>query len=124
MVLDTELVQDVSSQIAVIFGKPFLVTIDAMIKVCSEVMTLVFGNMALNAKIFSNPRLEEVEDEEVNSIEVAAERGLDLVCRDDFVEATLTDSITSGGCYSPQEWEVRQVYSVLEDLGEEFVMGL
>ena len=66
VVLDTEPVRDVSSQIPVIFGRPFLATIDSTIKVQSGVMTLVFGNMTLNVKIFSNPRPEEVEDEKVN----------------------------------------------------------
>ena len=89
VVLDTEPVSDVSSQIPVIFGRPFLATIDATIKVQSGVMTLVFGNMTLNVKIFSNPRPEEVEDEEVNSIEVVAEHGLDLMCCNDLVEVTL-----------------------------------
>ena len=123
VVLDTEPVQDVSSQIPVIFGRPFLATIDATIKFCSGVMTLVFRNMTY-IKIFFNPRPEEVEDEEINSIEVVAEHSLDLMCCDDPVEAALTGLVTDGGCYSPQKWEVRQVCFVLEDMGEEFVMGL
>ena len=57
--------------------------------------------MTLNVKIFSNPRLEEVEDEEVNSIEVVAEHGLDLICCNDPVEAALTDPVTDDDCYSP-----------------------
>ena len=73
VVLDTELVRNVSSQILVIFERPFLATINATIKVRSWVMTPVFGNMTLNLKIFSNPRPEEVEDEETNSLEVVAE---------------------------------------------------
>ena len=56
VVLDTKPVRDVSSQIPVIFGRPFLATIDATIKVRSGVMTLMFGNMTLNVKIFSNPK--------------------------------------------------------------------
>ena len=66
MVLDTESVQNASSQIPVIFGRPFFATIDATIKVRSGLMTLAFGNMTLNVKIFSNPRPKEVEDEEKN----------------------------------------------------------
>ena len=83
VVLDTEHVRDVSSQIPVIFGRPFLATIYATIKVRSGVITLIFGNMTLNVKIFSNPRPEEVEDEAVNSIEVVVEHGLDLICCND-----------------------------------------
>ena len=84
-----------------------MATIDATIKVRSGVITLVFGNMTLNVKIFSNPRPEEVEDEEINSIEVVAEHSLDLMCRNDPVKAVLIGSVTDGGCYSPHEWEVR-----------------
>ena len=78
-----------------------MATIDDTIKVCSGVITLVFGNMTLNVKIFSNPRLEEVEDEETNSIEVVEEQGLDLMCRDDPVEAALIGPVTDGDYYSP-----------------------
>ena len=74
VVLDTEPVRNVSSQIFIIFGRPFLATIDATIKVRSGVMTLVFGNMTLNFKIFSNPIPEEFEEEEeTNCIEVVTE---------------------------------------------------
>ena len=65
-------------------------------------MTLVFGNMTLNVKIFSNPRPEEVDDEEVNSIEVVAEYGLDLIRCNDPVEVVLTSPVTDDDCYSPQ----------------------
>ena len=41
VVLDTEPVRDVSSQIPMIFGRPFLATIDTTIKVRSGVMTLI-----------------------------------------------------------------------------------
>ena len=63
---------------------------------------LVFGNMTLNVKIFSNPRPEEVEDEEVNSIEVVAEHGLDLMYCNDPVEVALTSPVTDDDCYSSQ----------------------
>ena len=74
VVLDIDPVRNVSSQICVIFGRPFLATIDATIKVRSGVMTLVFGNITVNVKIFSNPRLEDFnEEEETNCIEVVIE---------------------------------------------------
>ena len=99
--LDTKPVRNVSSQIPVIFGRPFLAMIDATIKVRSGVMTLVFGNITLNVKIFSNPRPEEVEEEETNSIEVVTEQGLDLMCRNDPVEAALIGPVTDSDCYTP-----------------------
>ena len=71
-------------------------------------MTLVFGNMTFNVKIFSNPRPEELEeDKEINSIEVMTEQGLDIICRKDSVEAALISPITDNDCYTPHEWEVR-----------------
>ena len=71
LVLDTELVRNASSQIPVIFRRPFLTKIDATIKIRSGIMTLVFGNMTLNVKIFLNLRLEDFdEEEETNYIEV------------------------------------------------------
>ena len=87
-------------------------------------MTLVFGNMTLNVKIFSNPRLEEVEDEDVNSIDVVADHGLDLICCKDPVEVALTRLVAEDDCYSPQHREVRQIYAILEKMGEEVAMGL
>ena len=55
---------------------------------------------------------------------MVAEHGLDLMCRDDPVEVALTGPVTDGDCYSPQEWEVKQVCSILEAWEEEVVMGL
>ena len=87
-------------------------------------MTMVFGNMTLNVKIFSNPRPEEVEDEEVNSIDMMANHGLDLICYKDPVEVELTRLVTEDDCYSPQHQEVRQICDVLEKMGEEIAIGL
>ena len=78
--LHTETVRNVNSQIPVIFERPFLATIDATIKIRNGIMTLVFGNMTLNIKIFSNSRLEDFgEEEETNCIEVVTEQSLDLI---------------------------------------------
>ena len=74
--------------------------------------------------IFSNPRPEEVEDEEVNSIDLVTDHGLDLMCCKDPVEVTLTRLVTKNDCYSPQHQEVRQICAILEKMGEEIAMGL
>ena len=50
VILDMEPVANVSTQIPVIFGRPFLATFDATIRVRSGIMTLVFENMTLNVK--------------------------------------------------------------------------
>ena len=67
VVLDMEPVHNASSQIPFIFGRPFLTTI----KVRSGIMTVTFGNMTLDIKIFSNPQNDDLEDkeEEVNVVE-------------------------------------------------------
>ena len=87
-------------------------------------MTLVFGNMTLNVKIFSNPRPKEVEDEDVSSIDVVDDHGLGLICCEDPVEVTLTRLVTEDDFYSPQHREVRQICAILEKMGEEVAMGL
>ena len=46
------------------------------------------------------------------------------MCRNDPVEAALIGPVMDSDCYTLQEWESRQVYSILEALEEEFVMGL
>ena len=40
------------------------------------------------------------------------------------MEAALIDLVTDSDCYTPQEWEIRQVCSVLEAVEEKLVMGL
>ena len=46
--LDTEPVRDPSNHSPVILGRPFLTTIDAVIRCRNEVMTLSFGNMTVD----------------------------------------------------------------------------
>ena len=71
-------------------------------------MTLVFGNMTLNVKIFSNPRPEELEEEEeTNLIEVVTEYGYDLIYYEDPMESALVSLNLDCDYYTPQDWEVR-----------------
>ena len=44
--------------------------------------------------------------------------------RKDLVKAVLIGPVTDSDCYTPHEWEVRQVCSILEAWEEEFAMGL
>ena len=79
------------AHISVIFGRPFLNTIDATIKIRSGIMTIVFGNMTLNVKIFSNPRPEEYDDEEeIHYIDTVIEDEVDLVDFKDPLEVVMT----------------------------------
>ena len=101
MVLDTEPVWNTSSQILIIFERPILATVDATIKIRSRIMTLVFGNMTLNVKIFSNLRLEDFDEEEETSyIEVVTEKNLDLLCQKDPMESMLISSVTNHEWYT------------------------
>ena len=61
------------------------------------------------------PRPEDFnDDEETNCIEVVTEQCLDLICHKDPVEAALIGLVTDYESYTPQEREVRQVCSILE----------
>ena len=65
---------------------------------------MVFGNMALNVKIFLNLRLEEFEDEEeTNCIEEVSQWSLDLLRRKDPVESVIISVCTDIEGYFPQE---------------------
>ena len=55
VVLNTEPVVNACAQIPVIFGRPFLATINANINVRSGKMSMVFGNMSSNVQVFAHP---------------------------------------------------------------------
>ena len=52
VVLDTELVRDPSNHSPVILERPFLTTVDAVIRCRNEVMTFSFGNMTVELNVF------------------------------------------------------------------------
>jgi hypothetical protein len=52
IVLDTEPVQVIGSEIPVILGRPFLATANALINCRSRVMKISFGNMTVELNIF------------------------------------------------------------------------
>jgi len=73
VVLDTESVRNLSNQIPVILGRPFLATADAVIRRRNGVITLSFENMTVELNIFhtsSQPSIMD-EHEEVNMIDVS-----------------------------------------------------
>ena len=94
MVLDIELVHDANSQILVIIRRPFLTTIDATIKVRSGIMTLVFGNMTLNIKIFSNPKADKIEEEHEEACcpKAISLKEVSSLCLNDSVKAVISNS--------------------------------
>jgi hypothetical protein len=52
IVLDTEPVQVIGTEIPVILGRPFLATANALINCRSGVMKISFGNMTVELNIF------------------------------------------------------------------------
>jgi hypothetical protein len=52
IVLDTEPVQVIGSEIPMILGRPFLATANALINCRSGVMKIFFGNMTMELNIF------------------------------------------------------------------------
>ena len=73
-------------------------------------MTLVFGNMTLNVKIFLNPRLEDFDEkEEASCIEVVTKQSLDLIYQKDPIEFALISVVINHEYYTPKEEEMRQI---------------
>ena len=67
IMLDTEPVQNVESQIPVILGRPFLATANALINCRMGVMKISFGNMAVELNIF-HIRKQPLEYDEVQQV--------------------------------------------------------
>ena len=82
MVLDTEPVRDPSNHSPVILRRPFLATVDAIIKCRNGVMTLSFGNMTVELNIFHTSFQPHVMDdhEEVNMIDVSVNHTFEESC--------------------------------------------
>ena len=78
VVLDTESVAVGANHVPIIFGRPFLVTSNAIINFQNGVMQLTFGNMTLELNIFhlSKRHMQPVEDdcEEVCIIDTILEQ--------------------------------------------------
>lgn len=94
IVLDTHHVLNVSSQIPVILGSPFLPTSNALINCRSGVPKLSFGNMILELNIFNiykQPR-DDDEVQEVNLIETLVQNQFNLSCFSNPLEAYLVNS--------------------------------
>ena len=87
VVLDTEPALSASTQIHVIFGRPFLATSNALINCHSGVMKISFGNMIVELNIFdlSKQILDNEDICEVNMIE-----GL---VHDTFIQSSCEDPL-------------------------------
>ena len=91
VVLDTQLVVNQGTRFPVILGRPFLATANAIIHCRGGLMTLSFGNMAVNLNILNV--IKEIEDDEdvceVNIIESVMQNYVDHVSHDDPLKSCL-----------------------------------
>ena len=91
VVLDTQPVVNQGTQFLVILGRPFLATSNAIIHCRGGLMTLSFGNMAVNLTIFNV--IKEIGDDEdvceVNMIESVVQKYVDYVSYDDPLKSCL-----------------------------------
>ena len=91
VVLDTQPVVNQGTQFPVILGRPFLATANAIIHCRGGLMTLPFGNMTVNLKIFNV--IKEIGDDEdvyeVNMIESVVQNYVDHVSYDDPLKSCL-----------------------------------
>jgi hypothetical protein len=67
IMLDTEPVQVVGTEIPMIFGRPFLVTVNALINFRSGVMKISFGNMTVELNIF-HIRKQPLDYDQMNQV--------------------------------------------------------
>ena len=67
IVLDTEPVQVVGSEILVILGEPFLATVNALINCRMGVMKISFGNMTVELNIFQI-RKQPLDYDQMNQV--------------------------------------------------------
>ena len=81
VVLDTQPVVNQRTRFLVILGRPFLATANAIIHCRGGLMTLSFGNMAVNLNILNV--IKEIEDDEdvceVNIIESVMQNYVDVL---------------------------------------------
>ena len=94
VVLNTQTVVNQRTQFPVILGRPFLATANAIIHCRGGLMTLSFGNMAVNLNIFNV--IKEIGDEEdvceVNMIDSMVQQYVDHVSYDDPLMSCLVSS--------------------------------
>jgi hypothetical protein len=86
IVIDTEPVHNVGSQIPVILGRPSLATANALINCRTGVMKISFGNMTVGLNIFDINK-QPLDYDEVRSvclIEEITDKGVSDFCLEDF----------------------------------------
>ncbi|XP_004297990.1 PREDICTED: acylamino-acid-releasing enzyme-like [Fragaria vesca subsp. vesca] len=87
IILDTQPVSNLSDEIPVILGRPFLATCDANISCRSGMMTISFGNMTLDLNIFSISK-QPLENDEVGEVNL-----IDNLVTDTFHQSSIKDPL-------------------------------
>jgi hypothetical protein len=95
IVLDTEPVQVVGTEIPVILGRPFLATVNTLINCRSGVMKISFGNMTVELNIF-HIRKQPLDYDQMNQV-CLIEEIIDKVIEESSIEDPLEACLTQFG---------------------------
>ncbi|XP_004295618.1 PREDICTED: uncharacterized protein LOC101300039 [Fragaria vesca subsp. vesca] len=87
IILDTQPASNLSDEIPVILGRPFLATCYANISCRSGMMTISFGNMTLDLNIFSISK-QPLENDEVGEVNL-----IDNLVTDTFHQSSIKDPL-------------------------------
>ena len=69
IILETELVMNNYKPIPIIFGRPFLAIVNALINCRNDLMNFSFGNMTLELNVFNMCRQPNEENENKDEID-------------------------------------------------------
>jgi hypothetical protein len=112
IVLDTELVKVVRSEIPVILGRSFLATANALINCRSGVMKISFGNMTMELNIF-HIRKQPLDYDQMNQV-CLIEEILDEVIEESSIEDPLEACLAQFGEDLDLDKLMEQAYALLE----------
>jgi hypothetical protein len=112
IVLDTEPVQVIGSEIPVILGRPFLATANTLINCRLGVMKISFGNMTVELNIF-HIRKQPLDYDQMNQV-CLIEEILDEVIEESSIEDPLEACLAQFGEHLDLEKLMEQADALLE----------
>jgi hypothetical protein len=112
IVLDTEPIQVIGSEILVILGRPFLATANALINYRSGVMKISFGNMTVELNIF-HIRKQPIDYDQMNQV-CLIEEVIDEVIEESNIEDPLEVCLAQFGEDLDLEKLMEQADALLE----------
>ena len=121
VVLDTQPVANANAQILIILGRPFLATIDSVIRVRNGIMTLSYGNMSMDVNIFNipkQPNFHEEEIKEVDCVDALVQDYFDATCLEDPVESCIANFVYDMIGYTEPEREISYACASLDSIDE------